>query len=177
LGVMMKFLAKHLLWRLGVLSFAVLLSGAQSLGPRAGIAVNHLQGYWEGEGSGGKCSITITGNSLRYRAGTNWHEATFTLAAGTEPQQLHATIKDSWPPAKDAIGQVVHAIIKVEDGTLTLATFDMSQEPPKSFEEGTSKYVVKRAQPGKENDKSGKATEPEGSKVGGEFFGVPKVGI
>jgi len=26
-----------------------------------------LQGYWEGEGAGGKCSITIAGNSLRYR--------------------------------------------------------------------------------------------------------------
>jgi hypothetical protein len=32
-----------------------------------------LQGYWEGEGAGGKCSITITGNSLHYRVGTNWY--------------------------------------------------------------------------------------------------------
>ena len=80
-----------------------------------------LQGYWEGEGAGGKCSITITGNSLHFHAGTNfWFETTFTLPAGTDPQQLHATIKDCSPPT-NAIGTVVFAIFKIEDGTLTLA--------------------------------------------------------
>src|SRR5260370_1603815 len=44
-----------------------------------------LQGYWEGEGAGGKCSITITGNSLLYPAGTNWFETTFTLPSGHNP--------------------------------------------------------------------------------------------
>src|SRR5262245_57614914 len=53
-----------------------------------------LQGYWEGEGAGGKCSMTITGNSLHYRAGTNWFETTFILPPGTDPRQLHATIRD-----------------------------------------------------------------------------------
>src|SRR5580765_4351322 len=57
-----------------------------------------LQGDWEGEGAGGKCSITITGDSLHYRVGTTWYKTTFTLPAGTDPQQLHATIKDSSPP-------------------------------------------------------------------------------
>lgn len=108
--------------------------------------LNRLQGYWEGEGAGGKCSITITGNSLHYRAGTNWHETTFMLPANTDPQQLHATIKDCWPPSKDAIGKVVPAILKIEDGTLTLAAYDMSEEPPKTFESATSRYVVKKVQ-------------------------------
>ena len=110
-----------------------------------------LQGYWEGEGAGGKCSITITGNSLHYRAGTNWHETTFTLPANTDPQQLHATIKDCWPPSKDAIGKVAFAIFKIEDETLTLATYDPSDEPPKTFASATNRYVVKKVQPQKKN--------------------------
>ena len=112
-----------------------------------------LQGYWEGEGAGGKCSITITGNSLHYRAGTKWWKTTFTLPAGTDPQQLHATIKDSSPP-KSGIGQVVFAIFKIEDGTLTLAEVDGSDEPPKSFSSATSLYVVKKVESQKENAES-----------------------
>src|SRR3954470_6569105 len=53
-----------------------------------------LQGHWEGEGAGGKCSITIVGNSLHYRNAAGWYKATFTLPAGTDPRQLHATIKE-----------------------------------------------------------------------------------
>ena len=120
-----------------------------------------LQGYWEGEGAGGKCSITITGNSLRYRAGTNWHETTFVLPANTDPQQLHATIKDCWPPSKDAIGKVVFAIFKIEDGTLTLAEDDMSDKPPKTFASATSRYVVKKVQPQKKNAEPPKPNEPK----------------
>ena len=109
-----------------------------------------LQGYWEGEGAGGKCSITITGNSLHYRAGTNWWKTTFTLPAGTDPQQLHATIKDSSPPT-NGIGKVVFALCKIEDGTLTLAEYDGSDEPPKTFANASSRYSVKKVRPQKEN--------------------------
>jgi hypothetical protein len=105
-----------------------------------------LQGYWEGDGAGGKCSITITGNSLHYRAGTNWFETTFTLPAGTDPRQLHATIRDSSPPTNNSVGKVVFAIFKIEDGTLTLAEDDMSDEPPKTFPGASSRYNVKRVQ-------------------------------
>ncbi len=109
-----------------------------------------LQGYWEGEGAGGKCSITITGNSLHYRVGTNWYKTTFTLPAGTDPQQLHATIKESASSTND-IGQVVFAIFKVEDGALTLAIDDMSDKPPKTFPGASSRYAVKKVQPQKKN--------------------------
>src|SRR5689334_2202567 len=110
-----------------------------------------LQGYWEGEGTGGKCSITITGNSLHYRAGTNWWKTTFILPAGTDPQQLHATIKECSPPSKNAIGTVVFAIFKIEDGTLLLAEDDMSDKPPKTFAGASSRYNVKKVQPQKTN--------------------------
>ena len=109
-----------------------------------------LQGHWEGEGAGGKCSITITDNSLHYRVGTTWYKTTFTLPAGTDPQQLHATIKDCSPP-KNGIGKVVFAIFKIEDGTLTLAEVDMSDEPPKTFSSASSRYVVKKVQPQMKN--------------------------
>ena len=110
-----------------------------------------LQGYWEGEGAGGKCSITITGNSLHYRNSAGWFKTTFTLPVGTDPQQLHATIKECSPPSTNAIGTVVFAIFKIEDGTLTLAEDDMSDEPPKTFSSASSRYVVKKVQPQKKN--------------------------
>ena len=110
-----------------------------------------LQGDWEGEGVGGKCSITFAGNSLHYRAGTNWWKTTFTLPAGTDPQQLHATIRDCSPPSTNAIGTVVFAIFKIEDGTLTLAEDDMSDQPPKTFPSALSRYNLKKVQPQKTN--------------------------
>ena len=97
-------------------------------------------------GTGGKCSITITGNSLNYNAGTNWWRTTFTLPAGTAPQQLNATIKESSPPTS-GIGTVVFAIIKVEDGILTLAEVDGSDMPPEAFDSASSRYVLKKVEP------------------------------
>ena len=110
-----------------------------------------LQGRWEGEGAGGKCSITITGNSLHYRNSAGWYKTTFTLPVGTDPQQLHATIKDCSPPSNNATGTVVFAIFKIEDGTLTFAEDDMSDKPPKTFDNASSRYVVKKVQPQKKN--------------------------
>jgi len=127
-----------------------LLAGCATHPPIAA-ELKPLQGYWEGEGAGGKCSITITGSWLHYRVGENWYKTTFTLPAGTDPQQLHATIQDCWPPSTNAIGKVVFAIFKVEDGTLTLAAYDMSDEPPKTFAGATSRYVVRKVQPQKKN--------------------------
>ena len=99
-------------------------------------ALRHLQGHWEGGGAGGiKCSITITGNSLHFYSRTDfWYETTFTLPASTEPRQLRATIKHTAPSATNSIGQVVTAIFKIEQGTLTLAVNqDPEGPPPKAF--------------------------------------------
>jgi uncharacterized protein (TIGR03067 family) len=112
-----------------------------------------LQGTWEGTweeaGVGDqppvkspeKITITITGNSLHYHRNTNfWFETTFTLPAGTDPQQLHATIKRG----ANSIGQVVVAISKIEDGTLTLATDNGSGEALKVFEGAPNRYELRR---------------------------------
>ena len=54
-----------------------------------------------GDKSDGKITITITGNSFHFHRDTNfWFETTITLPAGTDPQQLHATIKDC-PPSQE----------------------------------------------------------------------------
>jgi uncharacterized protein (TIGR03067 family) len=115
-----------------------------------------LQGTWEGVMVGhekdGKITITITGNSLHFHRDTNfWFETTITLPAGTNPKQLHATIKDG----ASSVGQVVVAIFKIEDGTLTLATGNGDGEAPKSFEatgdNGLNRYELRKVQPQTKN--------------------------
>ena len=133
------------------LSLAALFTACQSTPTPIAAELKPLQGHWEGEGAGGKRSITITGNSLHYGNSAGWFKTTFTLPVGTDPQQLHATIKDCSPPSTYAIGTVVFAIFKIEDGTLTFAEDDMSDKPPKTFASATSRYVVKRVQPQKKN--------------------------
>jgi hypothetical protein len=140
----MKVFGGRLLWSVAALSFVAVSSAGQSLPTRASGDLERLQGYWEGEGAGGKCSITITGNTLHYRAGMHWHETTFTLPAGTNPRQLHATIKNGWPTSPDSVGQVVFAIFKIEGETLTLETYDPSDGPPKGFASAMNRYVVKK---------------------------------
>ena len=121
-----------------------------------------LQGKWEGvdagNKSGAKITITITGNSLHfYRDKDFWFENTITLPAGTNPQQLHATIKGNAPSGgSSSIGKVVVAIFKIEDGTLTLApTGDDSDEKPLTFEaveaNGGTIYKLQKVQPQKKD--------------------------
>ena len=126
-----------------------------------------LQGTWEGAVVGDKAhdkiTITITGNSFHFHRDTNfWFDTTITLPAGTDPKQLHATIKHSAPP-EDSNGKVVVAIYKVEGGTLILATKGGgAEETPKSFEttedQGLTRYELRKVQPQK------KHTEPPKTK-------------
>lgn len=137
------------LWSAFALSLTIVFPTAQLLPSRTTVELSQLQGHWEGAGAGGKCSITITDNVLHYRAGTNWWKTTFKLPPGTDPQQLHATIEENFPPSKDAIGQAVNAIIKIENDTLTLATY--GEDPPKTFADATEPnlYILKKVPPQK----------------------------
>ena len=120
-----------------------------------------LQGTWEGilvgDEAHQKITITITGNSLHFHRDTNfWFETTITLPAGTDPKQLHATIKGCPPSQATSIGQVVRAFFKIEDGTLTLATIgDDAEETPKGFEAAGTRYELRKAQ--KKNTQSPKS--------------------
>jgi len=141
-----------------VFVFELLKEGSKHQPPAA--ELQPLQGTWEGvmvgQESGGKITITITGNSLHFHRDTNfWFETTITLPAGTDPQQLHATIKRCAPP-ESPIGKVVVAIFKIEDETLTLAAGgDGSEGAPKSFEttenQGLTRYELRKVQPQKQN--------------------------
>jgi len=117
-----------------------------------------LQGTWVGVMVGDdahqKITITITGNSFHFHRDTNfWFETTITLPAGTDPQQLHATIKgNAASQGTNSIGQVVRAFFKIEDGTLTLATIgDGAEETPKGFEAAPNRYELRKVQPQKQN--------------------------
>lgn len=102
-----------------------------------------LQGYWEGKGAGGKCTITINGNSLHYQADSGWYKTTFTLTPNTNPQQMKALIIDCGP-SKDPVGIEVFVVFKIEGETLTLTTYDESYDPPEKFD-GQNVYVVMKA--------------------------------
>jgi uncharacterized protein (TIGR03067 family) len=122
------------------------------------VALERLQGTWQGvlvgQESTGKITITISSNSFHFHRDTNfWFETTITLPPGTDPQQLHATIKGSAAPQGDAIGKVVVAILKIEDGKLTLATRGGgTEETPTSFDdEKVSRYELRKVQLLKKN--------------------------
>ena len=122
------------------LSLVALFTACQSTPTRTGAELKSLQGHWVGIGESSGESITITGHSLHFYRDTNfWFETIFTLLAGTDPQVLRITIKDCSPP-KGPIGQVPFALVKIEDGILTLASpYDgeagRPQRRPKSFDD------------------------------------------
>ena len=74
-----------------------------------------------GQESAGKITIAFSGSSLHFQGlrADQWYDATFTLQEGTRPRQLRATITGS--ELVQAIGTVVGAIFKIENGTLSLA--------------------------------------------------------
>ena len=141
----MKMTLKQSLWftalsRLMPCVLLGLLAGCATH-PTTAAKLHRLQGTWEGvlvgQEKDGKITMTITGNSLLFHRDTNfWFETTFTLPAGTDPQQLRTTIKGG--PDKDSIGKMVPAIFKTGDGNLTLAVNqDNEHEPPKGFDDDT----------------------------------------
>ncbi len=102
-----------------------------------------------------KITITITGDSFHFHRDTNfWFETTITLPAGTDPKQLHATIRGCAPGQESSLGQVVFAIFKIEDGTLTIAT-EGAEGTRKSFEvagnPGMTSYELRKVRPQKKN--------------------------
>jgi hypothetical protein len=130
-----------------------------------------LQGAWEGvmlgQETNNKVAITFNGSSLHFEwlegnMRSNWYEATFALPAGTRPQHLRATITGYYPTndvgARD-IGGVVTAILKIEDGTLTLAGIQgKDQQLPKgieAFEDNSMfRYAFRHVHPHKSDEAS-----------------------
>ena len=148
---MKKTPSRPILWGALALLLAALFTACQSVPTRTAPGLRRLQGYWEGYGPGGECSVTISGNSLHFRAREDfWFETTFTLHADTDPRQLHATIIDS--PEQTTIGTVVVAIFEIEDGTLNLGVIEDFEGPPADsvigdWDRAMDRYYLERAQP------------------------------
>jgi len=95
-----------------------------------------------------RITITITGNTFHFHRDTNfWFETTIALPPGTHPKQFHATIKNCPPSQDGSVGKVVGAIYKIEGDRLTVAAYDLSEEPPKTFTSSSGLYVVKKVPP------------------------------
>jgi uncharacterized protein (TIGR03067 family) len=156
---------RHLIILVALAFSLILIADGAEESPRApkrtAAELKRLQGTWEGvvvgDKSGDKITITITGNSFHFHRDKDfWFETTITLPAGTDPQQLRATIKGCAPGQENSIGKVVVAIFKIEDGTLTLAARgDGAEETPKRFEatedKGLTRYELRKVQPQKQN--------------------------
>lgn len=115
-----------------------------------------------GEESSDKITITITGDSFHFHRDPKfWFATTMALPAGTDPQQLRATIRHSAPP-ETSNGKVVVAIFKIENQTLTLAARgDGGEAPPTSFEvtedKGLTHYELRKVPPQKQKTPLSKA--------------------
>ena len=156
----MKKTAGRPLW-LGALTLllAGLFIGCRSAPTRTAADLRNLQGYWEGAGPGGECAVTISGNSLLYTQPKEdeaseefWFETNFTLPAGTDPKQLHATIVKYSSPQQEHVGKVVVTIFRFEDGKLTLGVVKDFEGPPPEPIQGDwdwafDQYHLERAQP------------------------------
>jgi hypothetical protein len=130
-------------------------------------ALAPLQGTWKGSMLGDQSTenitITVSSNSFKFHRDSDfWFETMISLPPATNPKQLHATIKGSAPSQSDAIGKVVVAIFKIEDGILTLAS---GGEIPKSFDdENASRYELRKIQPSKEASEQGRPASKEHDK-------------
>ncbi len=86
---------------------------------------------------GEKVTIKISGDSFHFHRDSDfWFKTRIALPPGTEPQQMLATILDS-ASAGDTVGQVIGAIVKIEDETLIVATKGgdgPSGQTPKGFD-------------------------------------------
>ncbi len=134
-------------------STLVLLAACQSAPPRQATDLDRLQGYWQGKGPGGECSVTISGNSLRFvQLPDFWYETTLRLPAGADSKQLHATIVAESTPEQTSVGQVVVAIFRLEADSLDLGVLNSFDEPPigpveGDWEETADRYFLRRAEP------------------------------
>lgn len=106
-----------------------------------------LQGRWKGKDSGGSgeglCCLTISGNTIEFRAAdTNeWYKGTFTLRQDTNPKQLVAVVSEC--PAPQYIGKTAYAIYRLEAGRLTLTGNEPGKnEVPSGFDAPGSRKLV-----------------------------------
>lgn len=133
------------------MGLAVTFAACRSASTPEEAALTVLQGSWEGEGPGGRASLTISGNSLHFRARPDfWYETTLTVPAGPDLPQFHAAITKQSGVEQADVGKVVVSLYKIEGENLTLGVVDDYAEPPASTVPGnwdrvTDTFSFKRA--------------------------------
>ncbi|MGP8198613.1 MAG: hypothetical protein ACLQU4_03820 [Limisphaerales bacterium] len=83
-----------------------------------------LEGAWHGNeitpGQQGLASMTFSGQTVEFHGAdsNDWCKGTFMLRDNTDPKQLVGTITEC--PSADAVGKMVYAIYKIENGSLRI---------------------------------------------------------
>ena len=130
-----------------ICGLAILAAGCSTLNNTDSAS---LQGTWTGKEVGreteGMCALHISGDVLEFRgADTNeWYKATFTLQEDKAPKQLTGAITEC--PAPEYRGKTVHAIYRIEAGTLTISGNEPGNpEVPARFDApGTRQFVLNK---------------------------------
>ena len=98
-----------------------------------------LQGKWSGQEVGDKSlgtpSLTLDGTNCEFHGSylKEWYKATYSLREDARPKQIEAVITEC--PVPQYVGQTVHGIYKLENGTFTLAVNPLgSSETPTNFD-------------------------------------------
>jgi uncharacterized protein (TIGR03067 family) len=111
-----------------------------------------FEGSWKGRdvtpGNEGPVSLIVSGLNLEFHGAEpdDWLKGTFTLHEDTNPKQLVGVVTDG--ASADNIGKKIHAIYKIEDGTLTITGGGLDDSGfPSSFDAtGTRQLVFKHSQ-------------------------------
>ena len=142
------------LWLLALGLLLGLQAGCTTKPPPPPTALQKLQGTWSGgvlnDRSKAQYTLRIRGDSFHFHRDTNfWFGTTITVPAGTDPQQLFATIHTSAPGQENSLGKRVAAIFQVEeDNLIIVARGDGGDDVPTGFDvagdEGLTRYELRR---------------------------------
>lgn len=137
------------LTNVGTLALLVIVIGAAGCGKSSrlagGSASAAVQGSWQTTPGQPGASLVLKGNNLEFHSanGQEWYKGTFTLQDDTSPKRMTVLISDC--PAPQYVGKTANAIYEVNDGTLTIASFEPgSPKIPAGFNDpGISKLTFK----------------------------------
>lgn len=106
-----------------------------------------LQGTWTGTETGhevqGSCTLKFDGNSLHFRGWNKeeWYKGTIQLAPGMAPMKARATIAEC--PIPDFVGKQSNSIVRLENGTLTVAARRPGDpQSPSGFDDPEARQFV-----------------------------------
>jgi uncharacterized protein (TIGR03067 family) len=111
-----------------------------------------FEGSWKGRdvtpGNEGTVSLIVSGQNLEFHGSQpdDWLKGTFTLHEDANPKQLVGVVTDC--ASADNVGKKIHAIYKIEDGTMTISGSGLDDPNfPSSFDApGTRQLVFKHTQ-------------------------------